>query len=37
MAKIQIVEEILNFAWEPQLQNNFIKTAVINKEIQSCH
>lgn len=37
MEKLQIVEEILNFAWEPLVQNNFTKTAVINKEIQSYH
>lgn len=37
MEKLQIVEEILNLLGEPQLQNNFIKTVAINKEIQSCH
>lgn len=36
-SEIFIVEEIFNFSWKPQLQNNFIKTDILNKNIGSCH
>jgi formylmethanofuran dehydrogenase subunit E len=36
-SEIFIVEEILNFSWKPRLQNNFIKTDILNKNIGSCH
>lgn len=32
-----IIEEIFNFSWKPQLQNNFIKTDTINKNSLPCH
>lgn len=31
-----IIEEIFNFSWKPQLQNNFTKTDVINKYSNYC-
>lgn len=31
-----IIEELFDFAWKPQLQNNFIKTDIINKNAGTC-
>lgn len=32
-----IIEEIFNFSWKPQLQNNFTKTDILNKDVGTCH
>lgn len=32
-----IIEELFDFKWTPQLQNNFLKTDIINKDTLSCH
>ena len=31
-----IIEELFDFKWEPQLQNKFIKTDIINKDKGTC-
>jgi formylmethanofuran dehydrogenase subunit E len=32
-----MIEEIFNFSWKPQLQNNFTKTDILNKDVGTCH
>lgn len=32
-----IIEELFDLEWKTQLQNNFIKTDIINKYSRSCH
>lgn len=32
-----MIEEIFNFSWKPQLQNNFTKTDILNKNAGTCH
>jgi acetolactate decarboxylase len=34
--QIFVVEEIVNFIWQPLLQNTFIKTDVLNKQKNKC-
>jgi acetolactate decarboxylase len=34
--EVFIIEEIKNFKWKPILSNQFVKTDVINKNIESC-
>jgi acetolactate decarboxylase len=36
-SEVFIIEEISNFTWNPVLQNNFVKTDILNKDSGTCH